>query len=122
MCNHRKPEQNPMHDTGTNRREFARQAVAGVASVGAAACLTSPSAAQDANRPARKTRIRLGVRFNEAWLASKNDDDLKLFKQLGVDWVDIELKLIKGYAEHGVFTKADLQAFIERLDACGLKI
>jgi mannonate dehydratase len=111
-----------MQDTSTNRREFARLAVAGMASLGGVGSLASPAPAQEANRPARKTRIRLGVRFNEAWLASKNDEDLKFFKQLGVDWVDIELKLIKGYAEHGVFTKADLQAFIDRLDACGLKI
>jgi hypothetical protein len=61
------------------------------------------------------------LRFNEAWLHSKNDD-LKFFKQIGVDHVDIELSLIKGYKERGIFRKADLQAFIDRLGAAGLRI
>lgn len=112
-----------MHEIDSpNRREFVKRAIVGAAAVGSAAGLPKTATAQETNRPAGKSRIRLGVRFNEAWLVSKNDDDLKFFKQIGVDCVDIELRLIKGYAEQGVFTKADLQAFIDRLDACGLKI
>ena len=72
--------------------------------------------------PRRRSKIRIGVRFNEAWLNSKNDEDLKFFKQIGVDHVDIELVLIKGYKENGIFAKADLRAFIDRLGAVGLRI
>src|SRR5687767_8357644 len=98
------------------RREFVRQTVIAGAALGSAAIASpAPAAAQELKPVAGKSQIRLGVRFGEQWLNSKNDDDLKFFKQIGVDWVDIELKLIKGYAEHGVFTKADLRAFIDRL-------
>lgn len=99
-----------------SRREFACQATA------AASALAAIGAAPAAETPKRKSKIRIGVRFNEAWLNSKNDEDLKFFKQIGVDHVDIELVLIKGYKENGVFTKADLKAFMDRLAAVGLKI
>src|SRR5436190_6866064 len=99
-----------------NRRDFASRVVA------AGTGLAAATAAQGAEAPKRKSKIRIGVRFNEAWLNSKNDDDLKFFKQIGVDHVDIELVLIKGYKESGVFAKADLQAFIDRLGAAGLRI
>src|SRR5258708_36049318 len=98
-----------------SRRDFANRAV--VAATGLAA-----TAVQGAEAPRRKSKIRIGVRFNEAWLNSKNDEDLTFFKQIGVDHVDIELVLIKGYKESGLFMKADLQAFIDRLSAVGLRI
>lgn len=99
-----------------SRRDFAKHAFA------AATGLAAAAAVQGADQPKRKSKIRIGVRFNEAWLRGKNDDDLKFFKQIGVNHVDIELVLIKGYKENGVFTKADLQAFIDRLDGVGLRI
>lgn len=99
-----------------SRRDFANRAVA--AATGLAA-VTTAGAAETSKQ---KSKIRIGVRFNEAWLNSKNDDDLKFFKQIGVDHVDIELVLIKGYKESGIFAKADLQAFIDRLGSAGLRI
>src|SRR5262245_17843207 len=99
-----------------SRRDFVNQvAVAGTG-------LAAATAAQGVEAPKRKSKIRIGVRFNDAWLKSKNDEDLKFFKQIGVDHVDIELVLIKGYKENGIFTKADLKAFIDRLSAAGLLI
>lgn len=105
------------------RREFVKQTMAGAAMLGSTASgLPGPAAVQAADPPKRKSRIRLGVRFGEPWLKSPQDNDLKFFKQIGVDYVDIELVLIKGYGEHGVFTRADLRAFIDRLDSVGLRI
>ena len=99
-----------------SRRDFANRVVA------AGTGLAAVTAARGAEAPKRKSKIRIGVRFNDAWLHSKNDEDLKFFKQIGVDHVDIELVLIKGYKESGIFTKADLKAFIDRLSAAGLRI
>src|SRR4051812_44240669 len=99
-----------------SRRDFANRVVA------AATGLAAVSAARGTEAPKRKSKIRIGVRFNDAWLHSKDDEDLKFFKQIGVDHVDIELVLIKGYKESGIFTKADLKAFIDRLAAAGLRI
>lgn len=105
------------------RREFVKQAVVGAAALGsAAASVPAAAAGQDSKQAAQKSRIRLGVRFSDEWLASERDDDLRFFKQIGVDHVDIELRLIKGYEEHGIFAKTDLRAFIDRLDAVGLRI
>lgn len=105
-----------------NRRDFLKQSAMGAAAAGVAAGTTDAVGADDATPPKRKSNIRIGVRFNEAWLNSRNDDDLRFFKQLGADYVDIELKLIEGYTENGVFSRAALKAFVERLDAVGLKI
>jgi mannonate dehydratase len=105
----------------SRRRDVVRR-MAAAAAMGAAAGLRPAAGAAEPARPPAESGIRIGVRFNESWLHSKNDDDLKFFKQIGVDWVDIELTLIKGYAEQGVFAKADLQAFIDRLDGSGLRI
>src|SRR5437762_113644 len=54
-----------------SRRDFANRAV--VAATGLAAA----TAVQGAEAPRRRSKIRIGVRFNEAWLNSKNDEDLK---------------------------------------------
>jgi len=106
-----------------SRRDFVKQAVFGAALAGpAVGSLTEKTAAQEPGEPKQKSRIRLGVRFGEPWLKSEHDNDLKFFKQIGVDYVDIELVLIKGYAEQGIFTRSDLRAFIDRLDAVGLRI
>jgi hypothetical protein len=71
-----------------SRREFAARAVA------AAGSLAAGAVAPSAEAPKRKSKIGIGVRFNAAWLNSKNDEDLKFFKQLGVDAMDIELTFI----------------------------
>lgn len=72
---------------------------------------------------ARKTsNIRIGIRINQGWMNSKNDNDLLFLKQIGVNHVDITLNLIKGYREHGIFTKDNLRALIRRLDGSGLVI
>ncbi len=105
------------------RRRFVKQAVVAAAIGSAGPGLSAQQAPEE--RPAqdkRKHNIRIGVRFNDAWLHSKNDDDLRFFRQIGVEHVDIELVLIKGYKEHGIFAKADLRAFIDRLAAVGLRI
>lgn len=110
--------------TESSRRDFVRQAAVGTVALGSVAGMAMQAASADAPPPPRKRKsnIRIGVRFNENWLKSNNDDDLRFFKQIGVDYVDIELALVKGYREHGVFNKADLKAFIKRLDAVGLRI
>jgi hypothetical protein len=110
--------------TQSSRREFVKRAAAGTIALGSAVSLTSQKvqAKETAAHGKRKSNINLGVRFNANWLKSKNDDDLRFFKQIGVDHVDITLNLVRGYAENGIFTKADLQALIKRLDAVGLKI
>jgi mannonate dehydratase len=108
----------------SSRRDFIRQSAIGAAALGTAAGVSGRKAVADdvARRSPRKSNIRIGARFNGQWLASKNDDDLKFFKQIGVDYVDIELNLIKGYREQGIFDRSDLKAFIKRLDAVGLRI
>lgn len=102
------------------RREFVKHAAVATAALGAAgAALPQASGAE---KTKRKNRIRIGARFGEPWLSSDRDSDLLFFKQIGVDHVDIELTLVKGYAEHGVFAQDDLRAFVDRLGAVGLKI
>ena len=73
-----------------SRRDFANRAV--VAATGLAAA----TAVQGAEAPRRRSKIRIGVRFNEAWLNSKNDEDLKFFKQIGVDHVGPALRCTIG--------------------------
>ena len=112
-------ESNPVRST---RRGFVRSAALGAAGLAAAGAgpLASPLAA--AKKPRRKTKIRIGTRINGAWMKSKNDEDLKSLKQIGVDYVDITLDMIEGYSEHGEFTRKGLEAFIDRLGNVGLKI
>ena len=88
-----------MSDGAFRRREFLGQTVLGAGAVGVLALAPQPSSAQvpQVQSPQDKDPIRIGVRFGEAWLRSKNDDDLRFFKQIGVDWVDIELSLIQGF-------------------------
>jgi mannonate dehydratase len=105
-----------------SRRDFVKQAVLSAALAESAGSLSGPAAAQESAQPRQKSGIRLGVRFGEPWLKSEHDNDLQFFKQIGVDYVDIELVLIKGYAEQGIFAPSDLRAFINRLDAVGLRI
>ena len=111
------------HPKPTSRRNFLKWTALGTAALG---CdnVTTVQASQPDSAPHAKpnSKIRIGVRCNERWLRSNNDDDLRFFKQIGVDHVDVTLNLIKGYAENGIFTKADLHALIDRLAAVGLRI
>lgn len=102
---------------GPNRRELVSLGLAGAVALGMSA--TGASAGQPAPR---KSKIRIGARINEAWMRSERDDDLRFLKQVGVDWVDIELVLVKGYQQTGSFTKADWSDLVKRFDAVGLKI
>jgi len=112
---------NPQDST---RREFVKQAALGTVALGTASSLAQqPAAADDAAPAARpKSNIRIGVRFLRRWLNSKNDDDLRFFKQIGVNHVDLFISSIKGYREDGSLDKANFQEFVKRLDAVGLKI
>jgi mannonate dehydratase len=106
-----------------NRRSFLKQTALGAAAL---APLAAPLPAVAAEKPATpdkpKSKIRIGCRFGEPWLKSQGDEDLRFFKQIGVDYVDIELALIPGYVETGIFSKADFQAFLDRLDGVGLSV
>ncbi len=93
----------------------------GTAALGAA----TGSAGADTDSTARgkaRSKIRIGTRINSAWLRSEQDNDLRFLKQLGVDYVDIELDLIPGYRETGLITRAALQELRARFDVVGLKI
>ncbi len=104
-----------------SRRDFFASASAGAL---AASLATSPTSAQAGlvSRAARPTKIRIGTRISPAWLKSENDDDLRFLKQIGVDYVDIELIMLKGYEDSGSITKAALDELIARFDAVGLRI
>ena len=81
--------------TESNRRGFIKDATLGAAFVGSAAGVADQIVhADEAPRARPESNIRIGVRFNEAWLNSPNDDDLRYFKQIGVDYVDVTLNLI----------------------------
>src|SRR5436190_7081638 len=93
---------------GPNRREIVSLGLAGAVTLGMGDTSAAPAAQPAAAAPVpRKSKIRIGARINEAWLKSERDDDLRFLKQIGVDWVDIELVLVKGYQQTGCFTKAD---------------
>jgi len=105
----------------SNRRDFIKSATVGTAAFSAAASAIRNNGTAAENKK-RNSNIRIGVRFNGDWLHSKEDEDLRFFKQIGVDYVDIELRLIPGYEEHGHFPKAAFQEFVDRLDRVGLKV
>src|SRR5438552_14961598 len=106
-----------------SRREFVKLGLAGAAALGSGAgrAGAAPTEAPAVTARPRKSRIRIGARINQAWLHSERDDDLRFLKQIGVDWVDIELVLVKGYQQTGSFTKADWNDLVKRFDAVGLK-
>lgn len=66
--------------------------------------------------------IKVGSRIHPDWLESEGDQDLHFLKQIGVDYVDITLDMVKGYKETGCFERDDLFALVDRLDRAGLKI
>lgn len=104
-----------------NRREFVKQTACGAATLGPLAAWSSATAA-DAPPTRTKSNIRIGTRINAAWLNSPQDNDLRFLKQIGVDFVDIELALIEGYTETGRFSGEALRKFLDRLTAVGLRV
>ena len=54
--------------------------------------------------------MRIGVRTSRQWLENGCDDDFRFLKQIGVDYVDIELGMVAGYDETGCFTREALAA------------
>ena len=58
--------------------------------------------------------MRIGVRTSRQWLENGGDDDFRFLKQIGVDYVDIELGMVAGYDETGCFTREALAALVER--------
>jgi mannonate dehydratase len=104
-----------------SRRAFARSS-AGVALATLSALPNRSTIANEAAPPASKTKVRIGTRINAAWLRSPNDADLRFLKQIGVDALDIELTLVKGYQETGSITKQALSELMDRFGAVGLRI
>ena len=66
--------------------------------------------------------MRIGVRTSRQWLENGGDDDFRFLKQIGVDYVDIELGMVAGYDETGCFTREALAGLVERFAAAGLRI
>lgn len=65
--------------------------------------------------------IRIGTRVSPDWLDRPND--LRFLKQVGVDYLDITLDMVEGYAENnGRVDRAGLQKVVDALDSYGLKI
>jgi len=112
------------HPQDATRRGFVKQAALGTVALRTAGSLAQqPAAAANAALTAQpKSNIRIGVGCEAKWLKSKNDDDLRFFKQIGIDYVNIGFGMVKGYQEHGVVTKGDFRDFVKRLDGLGLKI
>lgn len=110
------------HAPCLGRRDFFKHSLLGTA-IGTVGQIHQAQAADETTPPARnKTKIRIGTRISPAWLKSTNDNDLRFLKQIGVDFVDITLDMIKGYAETGSFLAAALKEFIDRLGSVGLRI
>ena len=108
--------------TPQSRRAFAHASVgAALATLGACRIDSGIVNAADAP-PVTKNRIRIGTRISPAWLRSPNDGDLRFLKQIGVDALDIELVMVKGYGETGSITRQSLRELTDRFGAVGLRI
>ena len=79
-----------------SRREFVKQAAVGAITLGAAETVRPQKllAKDIAGTARRKSNIRLSVRMNAHWFNSKSDEDLHFVKQIGADYVNIDLRLI----------------------------
>src|SRR5262249_26237213 len=110
---------NPAHQH--TRRRFFLEA-AGSASVAALATVKSSGAEPARATTPPRTKIRIRTRISPAWLESADDTDLRFLKQIGVDAVDVELVMVKGYRETGRVTREALQALVDRFAAVGLRI
>src|SRR5262249_21942236 len=105
-----------------SRRDFLRHTAVSTAALGPLTSLPHAATAGDSPVAKWRTQIRIGARISSAWFKSDHDNDLRFLKQIGVDYVDITLDMVKGYAETGCFTKAALQEFLDRLAAVGLRV
>lgn len=109
-----------------NRRQFVHQ-VGGAAAIGAIAGLAPVSRAAEPTttgdaKAAAKSNIRIGTRISPDWLLGEQDNHLRFLKQIGVDAVDIELIMVPGYKENGIFSRTALRDLIARFAAAGLRI
>ena len=104
------------------RRDFLKNSALGTAALGAVGGEQLTAADDTAARSKAKSKIRIGTRINPAWMRSAQDNDLRFLKQIGVDYVDIELDMIQGYRETGLITKEAFKEIRSRFDAVGLKI
>jgi len=65
--------------------------------------------------------MRLGTRVSADWI--ERPDDLRFLKQIGIDYVDIVLDMVRGYNEAGGRANREcLERVVETLDRAGLKI
>src|SRR5262245_65125620 len=105
------------------RRDLMRQAATAAAVAGSLDAVSHRASAELASsRSLPKSRIRIGTRISPPWLDGPNDAHLKFLKQIGVDYVDIELIMVQGYKDTGRFTKAALRGLIDRFAGEGLQI
>jgi mannonate dehydratase len=106
------------------RRRFLEQSAIEAAALGALVMVPgrAPAVEEPARRPRGRSKIRIGTRISPAWLKSDKDNDLRFLKQIGVDYVDVTLDQVKGYAETGSFSAEALKEFIRRLGDVGLRI
>ena len=106
-----------------DRRDFVKQATLGTVAAAPTVSfgsLSLPSCVADS--PFRAGPMRIGVRMNTHFFNSKTDEDLLFIKQIGADYVDVDLRLIDRYREDGSLSKSYLQEYVKRLDAAGLRI
>jgi mannonate dehydratase len=106
------------------RRDFVLQSTAGITALfGAARTTAAPWSDEKTVSPDRsRSKIRIGARISPAWLESENDDYLRFLKQIGVDYVDIELIMVEGYRDAGCFERKALKQLMDRFAAVGLQI
>jgi mannonate dehydratase len=112
-----------MHEVHSQtRRRFVIRAVS-TATVTALAQLQGATTVAAAEPPVKsRTKIKIGTRISLEWLKSADDNDLRFLKQIGVDGLDIELVMVKGYRETGRITAPALRELVSRFDAVGLRI
>src|SRR5205823_10982123 len=85
--------------TDPSRRDFLKQSAFGAAAGSAAGAGRLSATEEPSARKKPASKIRIGTRINSNWLSSENDNDLRFLKQIGVDYVDIELDMMQGYRE-----------------------
>ena len=113
----------PTHDLASRRQFLQLASLSAPAVVGLGFDNGQAHAATRASSPrASRTKIRIGTRISPPWLQADNDNHLRFLKQIGVDYVDIELIMVKGYQESGVFSGDALRELIDRFASIGLQI
>jgi len=110
------------HTIASTRREFLKQSTLATATAATIGAQCTTAAGNDGSRPKAKSKIRIGTRINPAWMRSENDNDLRFLKQIGVDYVDIELDMIDGYRDTGLVTRQAFKDLRTRFEAVGLQI